>query len=114
MTQPAIHYVLAQDLPQLYARQPDLLLVDVREPEAFKHYHLPDSQCIPLSKVESGDLDASLNDSMRPILLICAKGGRAHTAADILRDRIPNPLTVLLGGLLACIHADLPLDGHLH
>ncbi len=111
MTQPHIDYVLAQDLAALRQRQPDLLMVDVRDEPAFGEMSLPDTRCVPLDAVEQGQLETELeDDSERPILFICAKGRRASTAADTLRDRMSNPMAVLLGGILACVHADLPLN----
>ena len=110
MSQPYIDYVLAQDLESLRLSQPDLLMVDVRDEPAFDEMALPGTYCMPLADLENGSLEAELkDDSRRPILFICAKGGRATTAADTLRDLLENPMSVLLGGILACAQAGLPL-----
>jgi rhodanese-related sulfurtransferase len=111
MPRPFIDYLLVQDLATLRQRQPNLLIVDVRDELEFGEISMPGTLCMPLAAVEDGELETELaNDSERPILFICAKGGRATSAADSLRDRMKNPMTVLLGGILACVHAGLPLD----
>jgi glyoxylase-like metal-dependent hydrolase (beta-lactamase superfamily II) len=57
-------------------------LVDVREPDEFTDWKIPGSVNIPL-----GSLEARLSevDPAREVIVICAKGGRATTGAEVLR-----------------------------
>ncbi|HEY4055412.1 MAG TPA: rhodanese-like domain-containing protein [Kofleriaceae bacterium] len=59
------------------------VVVDVREPDEFDGEHLPQATNIPLGEVDArlADFDKLVGgDKSKPIVLHCAKGGRAEKA----------------------------------
>lgn len=75
-----------QDLPDLA----DATLMDVREPDEFAAFHMPDAVNVPLSTLRAGvpekaralATDAAAAD--RPLVVYCAAGVRSAEAVDIL------------------------------
>jgi rhodanese-related sulfurtransferase len=68
---------------QAYAlyQQPDVLLVDVREPAEWDEYHAPNAKLIPL-----GELPNRVNElpKNKKIVVVCRSGNRSQTGRDIL------------------------------
>jgi rhodanese-related sulfurtransferase len=83
------------------------LFVDIREPEAFNKEHIADSSNIPLSTL--ADKVSTLKDPAQPIILVCASGQRARSAAKQLRSSGFTEVYVLNGGLNTWKDAKLPL-----
>lgn len=77
-----------------------LRLLDVRTPGEFAAARIPGSHNVPL-----GDLDAHaealVGGPPTDLVVICQSGGRAALAADLLRGRGRENVTVLDGGLAA-------------
>ena len=97
-------------IPQISADQVQELLankaqiVDVRTPEEFEQFHLPNSIPIPLNELEA-NLD-KINFSI-PVYLLCQSGKRSETALRQLQTKHPkSSLFSILGGvnqyLVAC------------
>jgi len=86
-----------QQAQELIAGEPDLIILDVREPHEFQEGHIPGAIIIPL-----GVLKDNLNalDSSSPILLVCRSGNRSMQAAGILLDEGYKELYNLSGGML--------------
>lgn len=82
--------VTPEELAALRAAEPDLVLLDVREPEEHAAGHLPASVLIPRGKLEfladpsSGYADPRLHTE-RPVAVYCQKGPRAVLAAATLQ-----------------------------
>lgn len=95
------------DALQLLA-SPDVLLVDVRDPNETASGSIDGARLIPLDKLRA-DPDAALPDRDARIVFICAKGIRSLTAAK-LADRLgyTNVFNVD-GGLAAWTKAGLAL-----
>ena len=74
---------------------PDLFLLDVREPDEVKEWFIPGVHNIPL-----GNLDRRIDEvpSNKQIIVICAKGARALQGAQILSDHGLSS-AVLEGGM---------------
>jgi len=83
------------------------LFVDIREAEAFDKEHIADSSNIPLAKLDE-DI-SKLKDTAQPIILVCASGQRARTAAKQMRNKGFTQVYVLNGGLNTWKDAKLPL-----
>ncbi len=83
------------------------LFVDIREAEAFDKEHIADSINISLAKLDE-DI-SKLKDASKPIILVCASGQRARTAAKQMRNKEFTQVYVLNGGLNAWKDAKLPL-----
>lgn len=87
--------------------QRDGLFLDIREPAEFKKEHIAESMSLPLSTLEANI--AKLKDPAQPIILVCASGQRARTAAKQLRSHGFSNIYVLTGGLNAWKDGKLPL-----
>jgi SulP family sulfate permease len=84
----------------------DPLLIDVREPEEYRHGHFAGAANLPLSELLTRPPDLPRD---RPILLICRTGRRSRRAMRYLLalgfDKVYN----LRGGILSWKASDLPL-----
>lgn len=71
-------------------------VLDVRQPEEWAEYHVPDSTLIPL-----GELPNRLNELPRDreIVIVCRSGNRSSQARDILLDAGFTQVTSMAGGL---------------
>lgn len=86
----------------------DLLLVDVREPDEYRHGHLPGAILIPRGTIEpAADLrypkrHPELSQARgRRVVLYCATGGRSALACDVLREMGFENVASLGGGIAA-------------
>ena len=91
---------------QLVNQQQGLFL-DIREDSEFKKEHIADSVSMPLSSL--ADNLVSLNDPEQAIILVCASGQRARSAAKQIRSKGFSEIYVLTGGLNTWKEAKLPL-----
>ncbi len=73
------------------------LVVDVREPEAFRQGSLPGAVNLPLARLARGDYRLLAD---RPLLVVCERGQKSQLAALYLKADGFSPY-VLLGGLSA-------------
>jgi rhodanese-related sulfurtransferase len=83
------------------------LFLDIREESEFNKEHIADSVSMPLSSL--ADNLTSLKDPEQPIILVCASGQRARSAAKQLRSKGFSEIYVLTGGLNTWKDAKLPL-----
>lgn len=81
--------------------------VDVREADEFEKGHIADSINLPLSKL--ADDTGQLKNKSQPLVVICASGQRARSAAKQLRGQGFEQVYVLTGGINAWKEAKLPL-----
>ncbi len=82
------------------------VFVDVREQDEFAREHIADSISIPLSKLPQ---DNRLKDKRKPVIVVCATGQRAKTAAKQLKEKGLENVFILAGGLVSWKEAKLPL-----
>jgi rhodanese-related sulfurtransferase len=75
---------------------PDAQLVDCRSADEFAAGHLAGARNIPLEALASA---ATVLDTARPVILVCASGQRASIAAEQLSGVVQ--VAVLAGGLQA-------------
>ncbi len=68
-------------------------LIDVREEWEYESGHLPKAINIPLGRVGS-----ELEPDGRPVVLVCASGGRSGQAASLLSANGFSEVANLLGG----------------
>jgi rhodanese-related sulfurtransferase len=71
-------------------------ILDVRQPEEWQEYHIPDSTLIPL-----GELPNRLNEipKDKEIVVVCRSGNRSQQGRDILLNAGFSPVTSMAGGL---------------
>ena len=75
----------------------DVIIIDVRTPQEYTQGHLPKAQNIPLQELEKrmGELSAHKN---KELFLVCASGGRSHTATQTLLKNGFTKAQNVLGG----------------
>ncbi len=76
--------------------QNGVFLLDVREPEEWNEYHVPDTTLIPL-----GELASRVNElpKDREIVVICRSGNRSQEGRDILLQAGFTQVSSMAGGL---------------
>ncbi len=70
---------------EILRRTPDVLLLDVREPEEHARGSVPGAVLLPRGVLEMR-IGQICDDPDRPILVHCAAGGRAALAARTLKE----------------------------
>lgn len=96
--------------------EPDLLVVDVREPDEYATAHIPGAILIPRGTLE-GAADPGYRHRVaplcqardRPVVLYCQTGGRSALAADTLRQMGFLKVASLAGGLDLWESEDYPI-----
>lgn len=89
-TQPA-------DLQKRLEQDPDIFILDVREPFEYRQGHIPGARLIPL-----GQLPARLKEipQDKEIVVVCRSGNRSGQATGFLKRQGYNASN-LVGGMLA-------------
>lgn len=85
----------------------DYILVDVRETDEYVAGHLPGAVNIPLSLLEMRFNEIGRD---KPIVLVCAKGGRSAMAADFMASQAYADLYNLVDGTMGWMLRGLPLE----
>lgn len=107
MTQPTPTITVVEASERLAsADQPAPLLVDVREASEFGMMRVPGALLLPLSELTTRFEELPHE---RPLLLMCAAGGRSGRATDFLvANGYPDAVNVA-GGITAWNAAGLPV-----
>ena len=100
----SISPVQAQSLIQ---QRPDLLILDVRTPPELKEGFIEGSELFDFWTVVKGNHALPRN---RPILLVCAVGGRSYFAGTMLKKAGYAEIYNLSGGISAWKEKGLPLQ----
>lgn len=91
----------------LMAKRKDLLLVDLREAKELREGYIAGSQLIPMSALAKGTQSLPAD---RPLLLICAVGGRSLAVGQYFSSKGYPEIYNLQGGISAWKKAGLPLQ----
>jgi rhodanese-related sulfurtransferase len=77
-------------------RDAGAFILDVRQPEEWNEFHVPDSTLIPL-----GELTSHVNKLPKDqeIVIVCRSGNRSAQGRDILLDAGFTQVTSMAGGL---------------
>jgi rhodanese-related sulfurtransferase len=77
-------------------RDADAFILDVRQPEEWNEFHIPDSTLIPL-----GELASRVNELPRDqeIVVVCRSGNRSAQGRDILLNAGFTQVTSMAGGV---------------
>jgi rhodanese-related sulfurtransferase len=92
------------------ARDPDLIILDVREREAFERAHLPGARHLPRGQLELR-VNEELPDPTRRVLVYCELGQISTLAAATLREVGYQRAVALDGGMRAWREAGYPVEG---
>jgi phage shock protein E len=98
--------VLPKEAYELMQNNPELVIVDVRTPEERKEARIKGSVAVPFMDIVKGR-DTLPKD--KPLLLVCAVGGRSYGAGLYLQKRGYPLLYNLRGGIMGWYREGLPL-----
>jgi phage shock protein E len=89
--------------------QQGVFLLDVREPDEWDAYHIPNTTLIPL-----GQLEQRLNELPRDreIVVVCHSGNRSKQGATILLQNGFTQVSSMEGGLIGWNDLGYPLEGN--
>src|SRR2546430_15464614 len=88
--------ITAQDLKQEWDKNPDLLVVDVREPHEYEIAHIDGAVLIPISELPTRLAEL---DGHREIVTHCHHGARSLKAREILKAAGFSRVRSLRGGI---------------
>ena len=83
-------------------------VIDVSEPGEFAAGHIVGSRNIPIGRLEVAP-ELPKNKAL-PVVLVCASGKRAATAAKALKAKGYTQAVVLAGGMAGWKAANLPVE----
>lgn len=83
--------ITPDELRSRLSAKEELIVLDIRSPEAFKEWHIPDSQNVPayedLKEGNPGLLAEASLPNDRPVVTVCGAGKTSQTAARFLQER---------------------------
>lgn len=77
-------------------RDSGAFILDVRQPEEWNEFHVPDSTLIPLTELASREDELPKDQE---IVVVCRSGNRSAQARDILLNAGFTQVTSMAGGL---------------
>ena len=98
--------VTVQELAGRVAHEPDLVVLDVREPAEWADGHMPGARHIPMRQVSERLAEIPRD---RPVALTCAGGTRSSLVASLLLARGFTDLVNVWGGMNGWAQAGLPI-----
>jgi rhodanese-related sulfurtransferase len=88
--------ITLEELKQLLDKKENIMLIDVRNKEAYFENHIPFAGNLPIEFIESGSFTP---EPGKIIITVCGKGGgRSERAANYLRENTKNEVYFLEGG----------------
>jgi len=86
-------------------REKGAFMLDVRQPEEWEQFHIPDSTLIPL-----GELESRLSELPRDqkIVVVCRSGNRSAKGRDLLQQAGFKEMTSMAGGVTEWKNAGYP------
>jgi len=97
----------SQEAQSLIGSRKDLLMVDLREASELKEGYISGSVLIPMSQLAKGSKSLPTD---RPLLLICAVGGRSFAVGRYFSSKGYPEIYNLKGGVSAWKKAGFPLQ----
>jgi hydroxyacylglutathione hydrolase len=98
--------VSVQELAHRIQHEPDLVVVDVREPAEWREGHIPGARHIPMRQI-AARLEEIPRD--RRVALTCAGGTRSSLVGSVLLARGFTDLLNVWGGTTGWVQAGLPV-----
>ena len=106
-TTPVFRSISPQEARALMAQRPEMELIDLRDPRELSEGAIPGSKLVPFMEIARGNLTLPAD---RPLLLICAVGGRSYAVGQYFYRRGYPEIYNLKGGISAWKQAALPLN----
>ena len=104
---PVFRSVSAAEAAVLMKTRENLQVLDVRTPQERKELRIADSRPVPMGDVIRGLFES---DPDRPLILVCAVGGRSYIAGKVMFARGYREIYNLDGGIESWRQAGLPLE----
>jgi len=98
--------VSPQEAQQLINTRKDMILLDCRTPEELRNGSIEGFKLISFWAIMQNKIDLPKD---KPILLVCAVGGRSYAAGRVLSSHGYKEVYNLNGGIAAWKNAGLPL-----
>ena len=76
--------ISAAEAAELIRTRENLEVIDVRTPQERKQFRIADTRLVPVGDVIRGVFEA---DPDKPVMLICAVGGRSYVAGKVMFAR---------------------------
>lgn len=99
MTNPKIKTIDVHELKNKMAQNPQLCLIDVREPEEWQAHHIPSAIHIPKDRI-AAHIESQIPNKNEPIYLHCKAGVRSLYAAQCLMDLGYHEVYSVDGGIM--------------
>lgn len=91
---------------QMQQSRSDLIFLDVRTPQERSYGAIPGTKLVSIYDLMKGTIPLPKD---KPILLVCAVGGRSYVAAQVMSRQGFQEVYNLSGGISAWVKAGLPL-----
>ena len=91
---------------QMQQSRSDLIFLDVRTPQERSYGAIPGTRLVSIYELMKGAIPLPKD---KPILLVCAVGGRSYVAAQVMSKQGFQEVYNLSGGISAWVKAGLPL-----
>lgn len=113
---PKIKEVMPWDIDQLRREDPNLLILDIREPYEYQTARIDNSLNVPRGILETAceygyeeTIPELVNARERPVLVICRSGNRSALAAYVMQQMGYRSVASLKTGLRGWNDYELPL-----
>jgi rhodanese-related sulfurtransferase len=103
-----VRQVSGADAVARVAADPNVLLLDVREPNEWNLGHAPKAMAMPRGTLET-TIEGAV-DRARPIIVYCAAGNRSALSADTLQQMGYTDVVSLIGGFRGWVEAGGDID----
>lgn len=91
---------------RLQQTRSDLIFLDVRTPQERSYGAIPGTRLVSIYDLMQGSVPLPKD---KPILLVCAVGGRSYVAAQVMSRQGFQEVYNLSGGIKAWVEAGLPV-----
>jgi len=111
-----IREISAAGAAEAVKKNPETLILDVREPGEWAEGHIPGALHVPRGMLEAkADLEYAnreprLADRAVSIIVHCASGARSAMAADVLQEMGFTDVQSMAGGIVAWKEQGLPIE----
>jgi len=104
---PIFRTITSLEAQQMLMDRSDLVFIDVRTPQERAQTRIAGSQLVAVGDVMRGKLDVPKD---KPVLLVCAVGGRSWVAGKALAAMGYDEVYNMEGGIEAWYRAGLPVE----